>query len=256
MTFYKSNIKIWDIKNFYCLYSYQDEDCMLYSGNFLYDNTQIFFMMINSRFDTYYNPIAVFDLNGTKIKEIKNSNEPTIIIESFYDEEQSIIFIITGNNGYVKSYKYKENKLYQVYKDDDKRNHSAVIIYRKKNEVIKLIEASNDGHIRIWNFHTAELLNKIDVSNKCSNKALNCICLFNNDYLFVGCGDGNIKLFEINNKNIIQKLIGNKDSIMTILKISLPKFGECLISQYFNGCIIVWINKKKKFSTSDDQHTI
>ena len=246
MTFYESNIKIWDIKNFVCLYSYQERDYLLYSGNFLYDNTKIFFMMINSKFDTYYNPIKVFDLNGKKIKEIKNSNEQTIIIETFYDKKLSANFIITGNNGYVKSYKYKENQLYKIYKADDQRIHSGIIIYDNENEkIIRLIEASNDGHIRIWTFHTAILLKKIDVNNKCYNKALNCICLFNNDYLFVGCGDGKIILFELKSGKTIQDLVEHQSRVMSMAKLSLPEFGECLISQCVNGNIILWINLKK-----------
>ena len=57
----------------------------------------------------------------------------------------------------VYSYDYNKNKLYHKYFDNDKRGHSSFIIYNNKS-VIKLMESSNDGNIRIWNFHTGKLL--------------------------------------------------------------------------------------------------
>ena len=49
--------------------------------------------------------------------------------------------------------------------------------------MIKLIEYSRKGIIRIWKFYNGELLKKINVINK----GLYGICLWNNDNLFVGC---------------------------------------------------------------------
>ena len=104
---------------------------------------------------------------------------------------------------------------------------------RIKNEsnLIKLIESSVDGNIRIWNFHTGELLNKIYI-----NTYLNGICLWNNDYLFVGCADKTIKIVDIKKTEVIDNISGHNNSVLVLAKVNIPKYGECLISQE-NGTI-------------------
>ena len=89
-----------------------------------------------------------------------------------------------------------------------------------------MIESSYDGNIRIWDFHSGELIKKIFISKY----QLNGICLWDSDYLFVGCHDNKIKLIELNNEKIID-IIGHKSYVLTIKKIYIPRFGECLISQ-------------------------
>ena len=102
---------------------------------------------------------------------------------------------------------------------------SIIIVDRKK--IIKMIESSCKGIIRIWDFHSAKLLNIINVINGW----LNSICLWNEDYLFVGCYDCTIKLIELQKGKIITNLKGHKNRILTIKKIIHPKYGECLVSQ-------------------------
>ena len=57
------------------------------------------------------------------------------------------------------------------------------------------MESFFDGIFRIWNFHTGLLLNKIKVNDK----GLRGICLWNDNYIFIGCDDKNIKLIELEN---------------------------------------------------------
>ena len=57
------------------------------------------------------------------------------------------------------------------------------------------------------------------------------ICLWYNEYLFVGCSDNTIKLIDVNNKKIIKTLKGYKDYIVSIKLINHAKYGKCLISQ-------------------------
>ena len=89
-----------------------------------------------------------------------------------------------------------------------------------------MIESSYEGHIRIWDFHSAELIKKIYVSQY----QLNGICLWNNKYLFVGCHDKNLKLINLDSEEIIN-ILGHKNYVLAIKKIIHPKYGECLISQ-------------------------
>ena len=85
-------------------------------------------------------------------------------MESYYDERLSKNYILTGNKSYVKSYDYKENKIYHIYSNDGSiRIHYNIIININKN-VIKLIDSNSDESIKIWNFHTGELINRIRIN--------------------------------------------------------------------------------------------
>ena len=67
----------------------------------------------------------------------------------------------------------------------EKKEESCLsIIINKEEELIELIGSCSDGNIRIWNFHSGELLHKIMAHN--GFHPLRGICLWNNDYLLVG----------------------------------------------------------------------
>ena len=239
-----NNIKIWNANNFECLLNIQNinENGSLFSANIVNDNNKIYIITSNCNFEGLSESIKVYDFNGKKVKEINDSNERTFFIDSYYDTKLSNIYILTGNEGYVKSFDYINNKIYQKYSDNnDKRAHNSIIICNTGGkEDINLIESSLIGNIRIWNFHSGKLLSKI----KIKRKELFGICLWNNDYLFVGCNDNSIKLIELNSGNIIKDLYEHNSEVITIKKIIHPQYGECLISQGAdNDQIKLWINK-------------
>ena len=139
---------------------------------------------------------------------------------------------MTGNQNYIKSYDYFNNKEYHKYSDDKYQYHCCILVINTE-EVTKLME-SGDYEIRVWNFHSGELLKKIiiDINNKIR---LCCICLRNNDYLFVGCNDRTIKLINLKNDKIVKSLTGHNGDLLTIKKIYHPLYGECLISKGDQG---------------------
>ena len=100
------------------------------------------------------------------------------------------------------------------------------------------------GIIRIWNFHTTLLLNKIDVKKINGEQILYGLCLWNKEYLFVGNNKDEIVIINIKNNALINKIkCNNGYFIPTIKKIVHPKYGECLISLGYNA-IQLWIIKK------------
>ena len=234
-----NNIKIWNLQNYECLIDIEDtiKNGYLNSAFILNDANQNFIISDSVGND----PIKVFDFNGSKVKEIDDSNEKSFFIDNYFDNKLSKNFIITGSNSYIKSYDFNENKLYHKYMDkDNESNHFSIVIDRKQ-EITKLIESCNDGNVRIWNFHTAEMLNKIQISNQ----PLFGICLWNEKYLFVGCEEKVIKLIDLNDGNIIKDLNGHSKAVTTVKKIIHPEYGECLISQGMrDDQIRLWINKK------------
>ena len=235
-----NNIKVWDVKNFQFIVNIENINTNgeLDSACFLTDNNQNFIVSCNDGEEDLSECIKVFDFNGKLVKEMNNSNDISFSIDSCFDKKLCKNYIITTNCGYAKSYDYTENKLYNKYNDNDKRGHSCFIVYNNKN-ILKLMESSNDGNIRVWHFHTGNLLEKIKVSNY----RLFSICLWNEDYLLVGCENKSIKLVELKNRKIIKNLAGHTNDVVTIRKIFIPQYGECLISQGWNeGKIKIWNN--------------
>ena len=231
-----NNIKVWNVLNFDCLLNMKEinkKGC-LYSACFLNFNDQIYIITSNSTFKA--EPIKVFDLEGNKTKIIKNNKESVYFLDVYYHYELPKIYILIGGQGYVISYDFIKDEFYHIYRDNNNECHDSIIIF-DKNEIIKLIESSKDGIIRIYDFNSTDLLKKIRVSNL----YLVSICIWKDNYLFVGCGDKNIKLVEISEGKITKKLNGHSNSVTTIKKIFHPKYGECLISQgYENNQIKLW----------------
>ena len=228
-----NNIKIWNFYNWEKVLDIPSANYVgwLYSACFLNtEDNQNYIITSNRNKQGNCESIKIFDFNGYIIKEINNSKEQTYFIDTYYDIILSKIYIITGNVGYIKSYDYNENDVYHKYNDYGNNSasycHFDVLITNNNNK-IKLIESCFDGNIRIWNFHACLLLNKI----KISNEGLRGICLWNLDYLFVGCDDKTIKLIELKNGLIVKNLTGHTNEVITVKKIVHPFYGEILISQ-------------------------
>ena len=239
-----NNLKLWDFKKLECLLNLKDvnSDGELYSACVLNDNNQNY--IITSKYywiNVTYENIKIFDLKGNKIKEINDSDDNTYFIDSYYDEQLSKNYIITGNEGYTKSYDYITNTLYFMYIDIDSNGENRSIIVNKYEGITELIESSMDGKVRIWNFHSGELLNKIEISENW----LYGLCLWDNKYIFVGCSDKTIKVIDLKNLKIIKNIIGYSEFVLTIKKIFLPKYGQCLISQGYGNEGITFIKNVK-----------
>ena len=225
-----NNIRLWNINNFECILNmkYVYSNGLLFSACFLNDNNQNYIIASND--NLYFSEfIKVFDFNGNKIKEIKDFNFNTFYISSYKDKKLSKNYIMTGNYGYIKSYDFSIGKIYHKYIEDNDNDsrHTNIIIY-DINEIIKIIESNNEGYIRIWDFHSGELLDKL-----ITNKFLLCMYLWNNNFIFIGCKDGEIIIINIKEKKILNKLIGHKNQVISIKKIEIPNLGECLISKSY-----------------------
>ena len=239
-----NNIKLWDLKNWNCVLDLKkiNQHGSLFSACFIYDEIERKNLIITSN-DNYSNSekIKIFDLNGNKLKEINDSNHRTYFIDTFYDEYKKEFYIVTGIEKGVISYDYKNNKIYKEYieGDDDLflNDHDCVkIIYDK--EIIKMLESCEDGCIRIWDFHSAKLLNKIIISE---NK-LYGICLWNKDFLFVGCDDNTLKLIDLR-KNFVINNIKTEGLVINSKKMNHDIFKDCLITQDWRNQIKLWIIK-------------
>ena len=241
-----NNITVWDLSNLCSITNIEkvNNTGVIFSACFLRDNDNCYILTSNCNQSMYamnFEPIKLYDLKGNKIKEVNESNEKTFFIETYYDNSISKMFIITCNFNYIKSYDYDSNDLYHKYFDNTEGAHYSFAIYNSQDK-LNIIESTN-RNIRIWNFHTAELLDKFNFSDILN---LYNICIWNQDYIFLGCNN-EIKLVDLKTKKEIKNLKGHLSSVLTIKKINHPKYGEVLISKGFKlDPIKLWTIKEKK----------
>ena len=237
------NIKMWNVKNWECVLNIENINnspdlgcaCFLNDKNKIYIITSCRNNKIESR------PIKVFDFNGKKIKEINDSKEASLYIDSYYDNISLNNYIISSNLNHIKSYNFNKNELYHEYSDTNNNEFYCYTMVCNINNEIKLFSSCYDGTIRIFNFHSAILLKKIKI-----NQILFRFLLWNKDYLFVGCGDNKVRIINLKDELIISELTGHNNSVVDIKKIILPFYGECIISQGKNyDKIILWVLDNK-----------
>ena len=238
-----NNLKLWNINNCECILEipHVNNVGFLCSACLLNDNDNIYIISSNCNMLGETEKIKTFDLEGNIKNEINDSNEKTYFIDSYYDIKSKKVYLLTGNYNYVQSYDYKENNLFKKYFDIESGIHISIKILEVDN-IVSLIESCSFGFIRIWNFHSGELLNKIKVDNDW----IFGICLWNENYAFIACKYKIIKLVNLTKGIIENYLEGHISGIFTIKKINHPKFGECLLSQGYEGDQIkLWINQDK-----------
>jgi WD40 repeat protein len=185
-------------------------------------------------------PVLMFDLNGNFEKSIDNcskSYDGVFYLNSYYDIELNKNYIITGNCGYCKSFDFEEGKLYNKYFDNDSYCMGLIIvkhlfIYNNDGK-IKLIEINTLSNMKIWDFHSKELLTKIE-----SKEEIFAACLWNNEYLLFGGKNCLIKVFDLSKKVIVDTLFNKdeKNNILDIKVINHPLYGKSLI--FLEGKII------------------
>ena len=239
-----NNIRLWNINNWECITNITNinNGGVLDSSCFLKENNKNYIITSNYNSEAGKSEqIKVFNFKGQLIKTINDSKDKTFFIDSYYDHILCKNYIITGNYSYLKSYDFSNNKVYHKYLDSKNiYNHFHFILVINKNK-IKLIDGCDDGIIRIWNFHSGLLINKIE-SGKGLFKIFS-LCLWNNNYIFFGSED-TIRLIELTNELIIKEFKGHNGFVNNIIKIIHPKYGESLLSQNVcNSNINLWSDK-------------
>ena len=250
-----NSIKVFNFSNCDLIYFFKNinKNGYLNVANFFSDDNNIFIMTSNHRYSTKnVDPVKIYDLKGKKIKELKDTTENISFLDSYYDKKTDKKYIIVGFSRYIKAINFKENSIYKVFKDKYNSYHRNVIIDDKDDKVIRLIESDSDGYLRIWDFHQAKLIKRIQI-NKTKKEEIFGFCLWNNDNVFVG-GNNRIVLININTEEIIselnynlknEKCIVHHEDVISVKKVIHPKYGECLFTkaQGEKG-IKMWTSKK------------
>ena len=233
-------VKIWDIQNWSCIYNLNKvyEKGNMLAVCILFDEYQKESYIFTSN---DFGSIKIWGMDGKHIKNInKTENNETYFLDTYYDKTELKYFLIAGEMKFVKSYELSTHQLFRTYIDANSfAEHTSAFVY-KNGSVTELVECEFYGYIRTWNFHTGNLIKKIEISKRIP---LVSMCLWNKNYLLVSCVDHTIKLVDFKNLAFIKSFKGHNNEVCTIKKIVHPTYGECLISQGLaNEQIKMWTN--------------
>ena len=245
----EDNIKIWDISNWECILNLTSVNGHgdIFSACFLYDiknnenyiiSSSFDLIIEENDFDQFYqndisNELKIFDLNGKFIQNINSSKSPTYFVDVYYENEK--IYIITGNQDFVRSFDFYKNERYKTYYDklstwNNQTEHYSIIII-KNNGIIKIIETSaNHGNINIWNFHNGNLIKII----KIDAPGLLGLVSWGDGKFIVGDFKRKMILIDGENENYKKEYIVHDSCVVCLKTINHKKYGKCLVTQGYN----------------------
>ena len=233
-------VKIWKFNSWEEIVNIKEiyPEGFLYSACFLKDKHKIYFLTSNWIDTNSADLIRIYDLQGKRVNVINGSNENVLLMDNYFDRENNTNYIIISNKGYIKSYNYNKKELYSKYQDIGNISKINSFIIYKDNNILKIIESSDNGTIRLWNFHSCSLINKFTLENIWFGG----ICLYNIDHILVGCGDKTIKLISLKEGTVIKTLNGHEGKVCCIKKLNIDKLGKCFFSLGKDNKIRTWKN--------------
>ena len=232
------SIKLWNVNNFLCqtwiksVYMTKN----IFSACLLLNEYSSHSYIVTSCVNDF---MKLYDLSGKYKFSFGCKDINTFFVNSYFDIKNKKYYVINGNGIDVRSYNAKDGQLYNRYQGLPRSFHTGAVIYETKTEII-LVEIDGNGYIRMWNFHTAELIKAIFTSSFLN---LRGICLWNHKYLIVGANDHQIKIVDIKQGKISKSFKEHTATICTLEKINSKLYGECLLSQGMDGAIKLWSTK-------------
>ena len=231
---YDRNVKIWNLKSFsYNLIVNTHNNNYIYSVCLLFEENENKSYVITSSPNDF---MKVWDFTGKLLDTFGLSDEGTYFIDTYHDTKNNKYYILNGNVNDVKSYSFSDRKQYKKYLGKPQSWHMSALVYQYNEQEI-LIESDGNGYIRLWEFHTTNLIKSIFTY---SFILLRGICLWNEQYLFAGANDHQIKLYDLINGKFVKLYKEHTSAVCTLEKIVHNKYGECLLSQGLDGKIKIW----------------
>ena len=180
--------------------------------------------------------IKVFDFNGKFLnKSVKVSDYVNLLDVYFYKREKKFC-VINANSHDIRIYNFDDLKLYKTYIEKNSSSHAHALIYEnEKEDKVYLIDSDMKGFIHIWDFDTEECLKTIFLQT-----IINGICFWNEQYIACTGRDKKIKIVDINEAKIVRLISGHEKETISVQKINIPKYGDCLVSHGKDGLLKVW----------------
>ena len=144
--------------------------------------------------------IDIFYKDGRSFKQI-NFIENVQCMECYEDNglKTKIYLLVTGNN-YLKSFDMNSYKLYKNYNINNKDSYIFSKFYKTKDKFL-IITSLKNGDLKLIDFHKPD---KYEIFNPDNNTIpIISFNFFKAFYLFAATEDKKIKIYDLNEKNII-----------------------------------------------------
>ena len=209
-----------------------------YTGCLFFDNNKIYCYT-----HTNFSTDKFIDLKEMKSKEF--SSKETYFCDSYYNDNKGESYIILGKEHNIKSYICSSGniKIYREFSEGIGVQPTFALI-KKEKEITKLFDSSDDGYIRIWNFHTGELLSKILIHE---NSRVLGFEILDDKYIICGSTKNILEIFDIETKKFIKRVEGFSFMNPSCIKvINIPNVDQYLIAKCNNTRRIKIIKILKK----------
>ena len=229
------SIKVWNIKTFLCetwiknVYAKKN----IFSACLIINEYSSHIYIVTSCVNDF---MKIYDLKGRYRFSFGHCDENTFFVNSYFDIRNKKFYVINGNANDVKSYNAKSGELFKRYIGLPRCFHTGAVIYETKTETI-LIEIDGNGYIRMWNFHTANLIKSIFINTFLN---LRGICLWSHKYLIIGANDHQVKIVDLKQGKVLKSSKEHTGTVCSLEKINTKLYGECLLSQGMDGAIKLW----------------
>lgn len=180
-----------------------------------------------------------WNMKGTMVGEFGVNTTSTYFVSTYSDVKKKQDYIINCNSVDVKSYD-SNLVLYKTYKavNNSTWHMSAAII--EKKDVTILVESDGTGHIKYWDFHLATVLKQVATPGV----NLRGLCVWNENYVISSGSDHAVKVYNMKNLVMSSSFINHTSTVCSVMKMNIPKYGECLISHALDGKLKLWVMKK------------
>lgn len=180
--------------------------------------------------------IKVFDFNGKFTEKKVKCQDYVNLLDVYYYKREKKFCIINANSHDIRIYNFDDLSVYKTYIEKNASSHAHVIVYEnEKDDQVQLIDSDMKGFIHIWDFNTEECLKTIFLQT-----IINGICLWDKQYAACTGRDKKIKIVDLNEGKIVRILTGHEKDTLSVEKIKIDKYGDCLVSHGKDGLLKVW----------------
>ena len=180
--------------------------------------------------------IKIFDFNGKFLDKSVKVSDYVNLLDVYYYKREKKFCIINANSHDIRIYNFDDLKIYKTYIEKNSSSHAHVIVYEnEKEDKVLLIDSDMKGFIHIWDFDTEECLKTIFLQT-----IINGICFWNEQYIACTGRDKKIKIVDIKEAKIVRLITGHEKETISVQKVNIPKYGDCLVSHGKDGFLKVW----------------
>ena len=180
--------------------------------------------------------IKIFDFRGKFTEKKVKCQDYINLLDVYYYKREKKFCIINANSHDIRVYNFDDLKVYKTYIEKNASSHAHVIVYEnEKDDQVQLIDSDMKGFIHIWDFNTEECLKTIFLQT-----IINGICFWDKQYIACTGRDKKIKIVDLNEGKIVRILNGHEKDTLSVQKIQIDKYGNCLISHGKDGFLKVW----------------